>query len=953
MSVTVTYDLNRIIEAPSITFGFATGSVALTSLANGGVFGIGNNGDHLGGAIFSADGVAGPSFETIAGNNASLDQLSNGNVVVASENGAGNIQFQVVSSTTGTTVIGATPITGGGGHSHADLTALVGGSPGFAVAEQQNGDISVSFFNNAGTPGTNVLIDGTAANDHDASIAQLDGGSVVVAWTRTVGAQTEIWYSLLSATGTVLKAATLADTGGTINQNVSVAPLNGGGFALAYEDNQYGATPSMTIGTYSVSGNTVTSVNDFQVNSGQSDTAPDLVRMPNGFLALTTIRGIAFVSIIDPATGNVLAERDVLDSPSGTNPNNPAVAVMGSGQVMVIYDADEITGGQIHDPARVSTVDEFSNGETINGDGMIDIMSGATGGDTLNGAGGNDILFGQLGSTIDTLNGGAGVDTADYSSSQGAVVVALAGSAQVFLTENGNFSAQISNIENVNGGSGNDKLTGDGFRNTLTGNDGNDQLNGGSNADTMIGGGGNDRYIVDSGLDIVDEARDDSSGTDLVISAAININLNSPRIKGDIEQAALTGSFNLSITGNSLNNLLTGNAGGNSLDGGAGNDTMRGLGSSDTYTVNSLLDIVDESVAGSSGTDTVRSGNISIDFSAPTRFRGALEDITLFGALNLNATGNAAVNTIIGNGGGNIIDGRGGNDTMMGLAGNDTYVIDTAGDVVDESTLGSGTDTVKSSTIGISLLNTAQIKGAIEIAQLEGSASLNLTGNSAFNILVGNAGNNVLDSRGGGDVMRGLGGNDQYVLTSGTDSADESIGGSGGIDTVRSATVSINLNNINQIQGPIERAVLIGSAALTAVGSQGNNDLVGNAGNNVLIGLGGRDNLFGGAGADAFVFNMGLNAATNVDHIQDYAVGTDRIRLDDAVFKGIGAPNLTMNPGAFVSGPAATAPGHRIVYNPGDGHLSYDADGSGAGAAILFAILDTHPGLSNADFLVI
>jgi serralysin len=41
-----------------------------------------------------------------------------------------------------------------------------------------------------------------------------------------------------------------------------------------------------------------------------------------------------------------------------------------------------------------------------------------------------------------------------------------------------------------------------------------------------------------------------------------------------------------------------------------------------------------------------------------------------------------------------------------------------------------------------------------------------------------------------------------------------------------------------------------------------------------------------------------------------------------------------------------------ILYDKTTGHLSYDADGNGAGAAVHFAQLSTGLDLSNADFFV-
>ena len=42
-----------------------------------------------------------------------------------------------------------------------------------------------------------------------------------------------------------------------------------------------------------------------------------------------------------------------------------------------------------------------------------------------------------------------------------------------------------------------------------------------------------------------------------------------------------------------------------------------------------------------------------------------------------------------------------------------------------------------------------------------------------------------------------------------------------------------------------------------------------------------------------------------------------------------------------------------IVYNQSTGDLAYDADGSGAGQAVVFAHLANHAALTAADFIVI
>src|SRR5207248_4340728 len=108
------------------------------------------------------------------------------------------------------------------------------------------------------------------------------------------------------------------------------------------------------------------------------------------------------------------------------------------------------------------------------------------------------------------------------------------------------------------------------------------------------------------------------------------------------------------------------------------------------------------------------------------------------GAINL--TGNEFDQTIIGNAGDNIVDGKAGADTMRGLGGNDTYIVDNAGDTVNEFGV-TGIDKVKSS-ITFSLGDTAHVRGDVENLTLTGTADIDGTGNALDNILIGNIGDN-------------------------------------------------------------------------------------------------------------------------------------------------------------------------------------------------------------------
>ena len=118
----------------------------------------------------------------------------------------------------------------------------------------------------------------------------------------------------------------------------------------------------------------------------------------------------------------------------------------------------------------------------------------------------------------------------------------------------------------------------------------------------------------------------------------------------------------------------------------------------------------------------------------------------------------------------------------------------------------------------------------------------------------------------------------------------------------------------------------------------------------MLNGGAGADYLAGLGGADFFDFTTALGGG-NVDTVGDLVSGTDKIRLDNAVFAGLSDGALPAS--AFVIGSAAGDADDRIVYNQTTGQLFYDADGNGGAAAVLFATLNPGQALSASDFQVI
>jgi Ca2+-binding RTX toxin-like protein len=584
--------------------------------------------------------------------------------------------------------------------------------------------------------------------------------------------------------------------------------------------------------------------------------------------------------------------------------------------------------------------------DTINGSENADYLNGewdgslAFGNDVINGLGGNDVLEGWGG--VDQLHGGEGDDR-------------LTGWRQEWT------SGEI-----IDGGDGHDTLG--------------------------VGTGGtiDFRNSTITSIEALDLAADeDATGDNIVVFSAAqvgagfaaNLAVNGLAGVGDLIHITTTGGAPVDLSGWTFthwNSVTNWSATEFPVTNGFDAIAIQGDDSADTIT-------------GSSEADSINGDG---------------------GGVHVDGAGGA--DTIHGGDGGDILDGWDGADQVYGDEGDDVIQVYSdefvAGELADG---GIGTDTLEvhgttnlalgaladferlhlvtdgvstatfsaaqigagalSSTATVTFDHTESVAAQSVVINMTASGALNLSGwtisgalatdfialngTGGVDTITGTSINDRLVGQGGADILNGGGGFDILVGGAGADV----LNGGDGIDAANysasASRVRVNLttgagldadaqgdtlSNIENLAGSAFNDILTGSAVANA--------LIGNAGNDQLNGLGGGDTLTGGAGGDAFIFTTALGAG-NIDTITDFVVVDDTIWIDDAIFTGLALGTLAA--GAFQTGAAATQADDRIIYNAATGALSFDADGSGAGAAVQFASLTTGLVLTNADFLVI
>ena len=291
-------------------------------------------------------------------------------------------------------------------------------------------------------------------------------------------------------------------------------------------------------------------------------------------------------------------------------------------------------------------IDGGSGNDVITGSGSADTILGGVGDDSLAGGLGND-SFQVSGTTggFDAYDGGGGTDTISATAASTAIgISALTGIetitggsfSGVYIRGSGNadtldFGAvTLTAIARVEGGSGNDVITGNTVANTIWGGIGNDTIAGGGGNDSLLGDDGDDSLIGGAGNDTLNGGNNIDTVGYSYASAAWTINLGAASAQGVSGSETDTISNVENVIGGSAADTITGTTGVNTLNGGGGNDRLRGNAGNDliqgglgtdvaifaglqaSYSITTSggsVQIVDNqpSTDGNDGTDTVQS----------------------------------------------------------------------------------------------------------------------------------------------------------------------------------------------------------------------------------------------------------------------------------------------------------------------------------------------------------
>ena len=508
-----------------------------------------------------------------------------------------------------------------------------------------------------------------------------------------------------------------------------------------------------------------------------------------------------------------------------------------------------------------SDQDLLINIEGIIGGSANDTFVGSAIANNFSGGAGNDLLVGGLGAT-DSLDGGTGTDTLDYSGQGIDGVTLTLGGANLATAYIGSGSVSkfdlVRNIENVIGSEGSDKLQGaNGVKNIFMGRGGND---------TLIGNIGDDDFV-----DYRYANSTSAAGITLTLGqvgpSLVSIGLN------DVDQIS---GFNNIYTADA-NDSITASQNANFVDLGAGSDTLvagtaadaAGNGNDTFIGGNNAGDLIDYSYATWANGITISLGldtgtTIKIGTNDTDVVSGFKSILSGGGADSLTGDGDA--NLISGGDGSDTIRAGGGADTVSGGVGNDSLDGGSGVNTLDYSYLsgGTGVTVVLSTTLGVNGFASVSVTDQDTITNFR-----NVIGSRFDDSISMDTADNTVVAGAGNDTISGGFGNDSLDGGDGFDIVDYSYLTAGARFNFFSGNSSILLTQNDQDTLSNIEGLIGGRGNDTIQGDDNSNFLGGGAGNDSFLASGGADTYDGGAGYDMIDYRASNIEVIAVDLTQN------------------------------------------------------------------------------------
>jgi Ca2+-binding RTX toxin-like protein len=613
------------------------------------------------------------------------------------------------------------------------------------------------------------------------------------------------------------------------------------------------------------------------------------------------------------------------------------------------YDNDASFGGAagvVVDLAAGMATDGFGNSDTLIG---IDNVRGTSQADSLTGNDQNNRFRGLGGN--DTLTGGLGSDTADYSQDfdEGGTAAVTVNLALGTATDGFGNTDTLVDIDSARG----TKL-GDSF----TGSDDDNSFMGFAGSDAITGGNGNDEVRYD---------------TDWLMGGTFAVIV-------DLASGMTTDGFGDTDTLSSIE-IVRGSKFGDTFTGSGADETFRGMAGNDTMDGGSGSDWVSYQfeIFGLELSQTLSAVTVNLGAGMATDGFGDADTLS-----NIeNVAGGTLGDTLTGDASNNIFRGMAGNDTIDGGAGANTADYSRDKGYGDSVFLNGGNAVVVNLGTGTAtdgfgntdtLTNIQNIIGTAFGDTITGDGNGNaldggdgndsLSGSLGFDSITGGLGNDTIGGGDQGDLLSGGDGNDLINGGMGLDTIDGGIGNdtinSGvGNDSVTGGTGFDELHGFDgndTLGGGDQGDLMFGELGDDVLnGGMGLDTIDGGAGNDTITGGLGGDSLTGGADADTFAFNTPIT--DGIDTITDFLSGTDTIQVSAAGYGGGLVANgaVTLVIADSLGSASSGAGGYFILDNSGAGlgTLYWDSNGGSGADAVAITVLTGISSLQTSDFHVV